>query len=311
MKIVFFGTSSFAIPPLRALLSSDHKVVCAVTQPDRQKGRGRHLMPPPVKVLARNHNIPVYQPVNVSSAGSIEQMKMLGADLFVVVSFGQILNKEMLGIPKHCAINIHGSILPKYRGAAPTNRAIINGDKSTGVTIMKMSEKLDEGEIMLTREVAIDEDDTNITLNETLADAGAEAMMDVIAKIEKGEEIALVRQDPSKATYAPKLKKKDGLIDWTEPAEKIRNKVRGYLPWPGAYLRHEGKVIKVLEASVVDDCAASGAKSGEVIALSGAITVKAGAGAVRITHLQLEGKAPMEAAAFLRGHRIPIGAHFT
>ncbi|MBU0606121.1 MAG: methionyl-tRNA formyltransferase, partial [Candidatus Omnitrophica bacterium] len=173
MNIAFFGTAEFAIPAFRALIASKHRVLALVTQPDRKRGRNLKIQPPPTKVVAETHGIPVYQPEDASGRESIEYLKKLGADLFVVIAFGQILKQEALGIPKLSAINLHGSLLPRYRGAAPTNWAIINGDKSSGVTIIRMNERMDEGDIILKSETAIDADDTNITLSEALSALGA------------------------------------------------------------------------------------------------------------------------------------------
>lgn len=244
MNIVFFGTSEFAMPAFRALIASKHKVLALVTQPDRKRGRSLKLSPPPTKVLALTENIQVYQPQDASSQESIGYLKRLNADLFIVISFGQILSRDILSIPKSCSINLHGSLLPKYRGAAPTNWAILNGDTITGVTVIRMNEKMDEGDIILKSETGIDDEDTNITLNEKLSSLGASVLLKAIDLIETGK-ASYTRQDGSKATYAPKLKKEDGLIRWDEPAFRIRNKVRGLLPWPGAYTHYEGRILKV------------------------------------------------------------------
>jgi len=312
MKIVFFGTGEFAIPALKALIGSRHAVLAAVTQPDREKGRSLKVSPPPVKVVALTHTISVYQPDDASSISSVAYLEALQPDLFVVVSFGQILKKEVLEIPKLYAVNIHGSLLPKYRGAAPTNWTIINGETTSGVSIIRMNEKMDEGDIILQKEVAIGEEDTNITLHETLSDLGAHAIADTIELIEKGT-VTFRKQGGGNATYAPKLKKADGLIRWDEPAAVIRNKVRGLLPWPGAYTHWNGKVVKILHARVGDASVESGAACGEVIRIDNGkgIVVATASGTLIVEYLQLEGKKPLDADAFLRGHRIIPGSQFT
>lgn len=313
MNIVFFGTSEFAIPALRELLNSTHKILALVTQPDRKKGRNLKLSSPATKVLALAKGVPVYQPDNVSIVESISYLKGLNADIFVVIAFGQILKSEVLSIPKFYAINLHGSLLPKYRGAAPTNWAVINGDKSTGITIIRMNERMDEGDIILKREVNIDGDDTNITLSEKLSELGAKALLEVINSIESGKKLNIVKQDDSQASLAPKLKKEDGLIDWSEEAVRIFNKVRGLLPWPGAYTHYNGRILKILHAELVDDpILGKMAQPGEVVDIvkDKGIIVHTGSGHLAIRYLQLEGKKILDADSFVRGHRIEKGYKF-
>lgn len=312
MRIVFFGTSEFAIPALKAIFGSKHEVVAVVTQPDKKKGRDLKLSPSPVKVVASSRSIPVYQPADASSPESAVYLKDLKADLFVVISFGQILKEEILKIPKIFAINVHGSLLPKYRGASPTNRAIIAGERSTGVTVIKMSARLDEGDIILKEEIPIECGDTNITLSERLSSLGASALIKVIDMIEsKGAAVTLEKQHQSLVTYAAKLKKSDGLIDWSEPAEVVCNKVRGLLPWPGAYTHYNDKVLKILKAELVKDTFPDQGP-GQVAAASAAegIVVKTGSGAISIRYLQPEGKKEMDSGSFLLGHQIKKGYRF-
>lgn len=311
MNIIFFGTSNFALPSLRALLSSKHKVLAVVTQPDRKRGRNLKLSPPPTKVLALENNIPVYQPQNASSPEAISYLKNMNADLFVVISFGQILKKEILDIPKLYAINLHGSLLPRYRGAAPTNWAIMNGDKTSGVTVMKMNEKMDEGDIILKEETPIDAEDTNITLTEKLSELGAKALLDAFGLIEKGK-VVLEKQDSKDVTYAPKLIKEDGLIDWNEGAEKIHNKVKGLIPWPGAYTNYKGKTLKILMTEMYGP-SKKGVKNGEVLGIvkDKGIMVQASSGILAIKYLQLEGKIVLDADSFVRGHKIDAGYIFS
>jgi methionyl-tRNA formyltransferase len=310
MNIVFFGTSEFALTVLHKLIDSEHKVLAVVTQPDRQKGRKLKISPPQTKVLAETRGIPVYQPIDASSKESIEYLQKLNADLFVVVAFGQILKKEALDIPKYCCVNIHTSLLPKYRGAAPTNWAIMNGDTLGGVTIIKMNEKMDEGDIILKKETFIDKDDTNITLNEKLSDIGAGALIEAVELIGSGKAL-FIRQDESAATSAPKLKKEDGLINWNESAVKIHNKVRGLLPWPGAYTHYNEKTLKILKTEVVEAGETMG-QSGEVIDIikHKGIVIKTGEGQLLIQYVQIEAKKPFDTDAFLCGHKVPIGYRF-
>lgn len=313
MKIVFFGTSDFAVASLRQLIGSGHEVVALVTQPDRKKGRSLKISPPPTKVLALTRDITVYQPENASSAESVEYLKSLKADLFVVVAFGQILKKEVLEIPGFFAINLHGSVLPKYRGAAPTNWAIINGDKSSGITIIKMNEKLDEGDIILKRECAIEPEDTNITLSEKLSDMGSEELLKTVDMIDKkAGKVDPVKQDDSKATYAPKLNKELGQIRWNEAAYVIDRKVKGLIPWPGAYTHYEGRTLKVLASEITNEPDVKGISPGEVVDIvkNKGIVVSAGSANIVIKYLQLEGKKVLDADAFLRGHRVSIGYRF-
>jgi methionyl-tRNA formyltransferase len=295
---------------LRKLISSEHKVLAVVTQPDREKGRRLKVSPPATKVLAATRGIPVYQPDDASDKNSVAYLRKFNADLFVVVAFGQILSREALDIPKLCCVNIHSSLLPKYRGAAPTNWAIMNGDVVSGVTIIRMNEKMDEGDIILKKEIAIDKEDTNITLNEKLADIGADVLVEAIELIESGK-AKFTRQDDSAATNVPKLKKEDGLINWNEPAVNIHNKVRGLLPWPGAYTHFNGKTLKILKTEVIEAGNGEGA-NGEVVDMikHKGIVIKTGEGNLLVQYVQIEAKKPFDTDAFLCGHKIPLGYRF-
>lgn len=312
MRIAFFGTSEFAIPAFRELIGSKHEVVALVTQPDRKRGRSLKLSPTPTKVVAETHSIPVYQPENASGSEAIEHYKKLSADLFVVIAFGQILKKEALAAPKLMAINLHGSLLPKYRGAAPTNWAIINGDKTSGVSVIKMNERMDEGDIILKREIAIEEDDTNITLNENLSSLGVEVLMEAIDLIASGK-ASFEKQDKAQATLAPKLKKDDGVIDWSQSAEIIHNRVKGLLPWPGAYTFGLNKTLKILNTELISYPPNNEAKAGEILDIikGKGIVVNTGSGAIVIKYLQLEGGKILDADSFLRGHKISTGDVFS
>jgi methionyl-tRNA formyltransferase len=311
MNIVFFGTSEFAIPSLHEIINSRHKVLALVTQPDRKKGRNLKLSPPPTKVLASTKGVPVYQPEDASGPQAIEYLKKLNADLFVVVSFGQILKKDVLGIPKFCAINLHPSLLPKYRGAAPINWAVINGDKATGICIIRLNDGLDEGDIIIKRPIDIKDEETSITLGEELAEYGARILLEAIDLIGYGK-AAFEKQDSASATYAPKLKKEGGLIDWSEPAVRIHNKIRGFMPWPGAYTYSGKDVLKIWGTEVANNPDGENLKNGEIadIIKGKGIVVHTGSGSLIIKHVQREGKNILDSDSFLRGYRIFKGHVF-
>lgn len=307
MKIIFFGTAGFAVGSLKALKASGHELALVVTQPDAKKGRNLHLTPPAIKEIATGLNLPVYQPQDVSSPESISKLKALNADLFVVVAFGQLFKKEALAVPKKFAINLHASLLPKYRGAAPINWAIINGEKKTGVSVFRLVEKMDAGDIILDKEVDIKEEDNAVTMAEKLSEAGAKILVEAINLIEKNK-ASFKKQDASMANLAPKLRKSDGLLDWSMTASKLHNMVRGHMPWPGAYTAFDGKTIKLLETKIMDSNEKAG-KPGEIIRVEPGlgILVKAGSGSLAIQRLQLEGSRPMQFEEFLRGHSLKIG----
>ena len=311
MNIIFFGTSEFAIPSMQALLDAGHKILAVVTQPDRERGRKLKLSPPPVKILALSKKIPVFQPQDASAPESVNYLRKLNADLFVAISFGQILKREILSIPKLYAVNVHGSLLPKYRGAAPTNWAVVNGETVSGVTVIKMNEKMDEGDIILKKEIAIDAQETNITLSEKLSDLGAAALIEAIGLIEKKKTVNFEKQDNTKATYAPKLKKEDAAIDWNEPALAIHNKVKGFLPWPGAYTYYDKKILKILKTEIVKSSEEK-ADNGEVVGIikGKGIVVRTPKDDLAIQYLQLEGKKVLDADSFVRGHKIARGYKF-
>ena len=234
MNIVFMGTPEFSVPTLQQLHKSTHNIQLVVTQPDRPKGRGRESMPSPIKLFALEGGIPVFQPEKCSAPEVENILREYDTDVFVVVAFGQILNKNLLSIPRNFCINLHSSLLPKYRGAAPINWAIINGETETGITTMKMDSGLDTGDILLTHKVSIAPSDDAKSLHDTLALEGSTLMLDTLQKLESGT-LKSICQNSDHSTYAPKLKKEDGLIDWNQSAFKIHNRVRGLLPWPGAY----------------------------------------------------------------------------
>lgn len=301
------GTPEFAVPSLRALIEVGENVVAIVTQPDKPRGRGKKLTPPPVREAALKHNIPVFQPEKIKDEPFITAISNFSPDVIAVVAYGKILPKAILDIPPKGCINVHASILPKYRGAAPINWAIINGEKETGITTMLLDEGMDTGDMLLTEKVEIRDDDTASSLHDRLKYIGADLLIKTIKGI-KSETIRPIPQDDSQATYAPMLKKEDGRIDWTMKAEEIKNLIRGLNPWPGAYTRWDGKQIKIFKAEVE-----AGVKEepGTVINISTeGIFAATGKGILLIKELQPENKNRMTASEFIKGYRIVKGQIF-
>jgi methionyl-tRNA formyltransferase len=302
MKIIFFGSSNFAVPILEELAKNEN-IILVVTQPDRQKGRSLKITPTAVKSKAGELGIKTFQPAKVNSKESIESLKKLNADLFIVVSFGQILSKLVLSLPKLYCLNIHASLLPKYRGAAPINWAIANGEKETGVTIMRMNEKMDEGDVILKEILPVSEQDDAIILSEKLSIKGANLLLDAIRLI-RDNEVEFTTQDHNKATYAPKLKKEDGLINWADSADEICNRIRAFAPWPGCFTSLDKKMLKIWKAKPVVESNDKKSKPGAILKTSkNGILVKTGKGALKIEELQLEGSRRMTAEEFIAGHR--------
>jgi len=309
MNIVFMGSPDFAVPTLKKLLASDHNLSAIVTQPDRPKGRGRAVSPPPVKVCALSSDVPILQPEKASDPGFIAAIREMQPDLLAVVAYGQILKQELLDIPKHFCMNVHSSLLPKYRGAAPINRAVINGDAETGVTTMKMALKMDAGDILLVSRLAIDPADTAQTVHDRLAELGADLTLKTIEQLEKGE-LQPISQNESEVTFAPKLSKEDGLIDWSRCAEEINNLIRGVQPWPGAYSFLKGKRIRIWKAEVLSG--EESKRAGAVIkATSEGIEVQTGKGRINILEMQPEGKKRLDVKSFLLGNAVEAGDAFT
>ena len=303
LRIVFMGTPQFACPTLQMLIDRGERVVAVVTQPDRPKGRGQQTQPPPVKELAVRHGIPVLQPVKVRAPEAIEEIRSLAPDLIVVVAFGQILPKSLLEIPPHGCINVHASLLPRYRGAAPINWAIINGESEAGVTTMQMDVGLDTGDMLVKRATPISPDDDAQSLHDRLSIIGAEAMGETLDLLAVGK-LAPEKQDDSLSNYAPMLKKEDGRIDWHQPASAVACRISGVTPWPGAYTFLEGKLLKLFRPSVGSGNGAPGTilaadRSGLEIACNG--------GSVIIRELQLEGKRRLGVGDFLAGCRLLPG----
>jgi len=304
MKIIFFGTSEFGVPALEVLLNSRHEVASAVTQPRKQKGRGLKLLPTPIEAYARKHNLKLLQFEDVNSKEAVDALRSEGAEICVIAAFGQILSRELLTIPGFYFINIHASLLPHYRGAAPIQRAIINGDTRTGITIMRVSEPLDSGDIITQQEIEISGDEDSLSLSRRLSVIGSQLLVKVLDSIESGN-VEFRPQDESKATYAAKIRKEDGLIDWNRGALSIRDKVRGCYPWPSGYTYLDGKLLKILDVDIAAEV--EGAKPGSIIdADEQGILVACKKSAILIKRLQLEGKRELAAAEFLRGRPIKI-----
>jgi methionyl-tRNA formyltransferase len=300
-KIIFMGTPGFAVPTLIALIESEHDVVSVVTKPDTPKGRGRRVIPPPIKTLAIDHNIPVLQPEIIKTEEFHNELKEYNPDIICVAAYGKILPKNILGLPPNGCINVHGSLLPKYRGAAPVNWAIIRGEEITGITTMMMDEGMDTGDILLQREVKIEVEDDAESLSEKLSIVGAELLIETIRLQTQGM-LPRIPQDHSKATYAPMLKKEDGMIDWRKSSEDINNLIRGTLPWPGAYTTIYGKNLKLHQAKI----SSGKGNPGEVIVSeSGTLRVATGDGSIDITEIQIEGGKRLPIEPFLRGRKIP------
>jgi len=305
MRILFFGTPSFAIPSLEALIKGEDKIIGVVTQPDRPKGRGRRPSPPPIKLLAEGHNLPIYQPRVAKEKEFIDLIRNLEPDLIVVVAYGQILPKEILDIPPLGAIGVHPSLLPKYRGAAPINWAIINGERITGVTIFRLCEKLDSGDIILQRAIEILPGETAGGLSDRLAKFGADLLLEAIKDIKEGR-IHLVKQDEGLASYAPCLKKEDGLIDWERSAKEIANLICGLDPWPTAYTYLNGELLKLFKAKVAS--LDKVAEPGTILEIeSKGMKVATRDGAVLIEEIQRAGKKRLKVSEFVKGHPISPG----
>lgn len=307
MKIIFFGTSVFAVPSLEQLAASDHQVSLVVTQPDRPKGRNLKLAAPAVKDAAKRLHLPLYQPEDALAADAIQSLRKHNADLFVVVAFGCILNTEILSIPKKFSINLHASLLPKYRGAAPINWALINGEKTTGVTVFRLNEVMDAGDIIIERSLTIEDEDTAITVSEKLSGIGAITLREAVDLIAR-DKVVFKKQDRAHATFARKLKKSDGVIDWGLSAVALMNRVRGLIPWPGAFTTLEGRQLKILDAAAIQH-EPKDASNGQIVEITpdSDIVVKTNDGCLVIKRLQLEGSRPMGCEEFLRGHTIAQG----
>lgn len=304
MRIIFMGTPEFACPTLQKLLDRGEDVIAVVTQPDRPKGRGQQTLPPPVKVLAEKHGIPVMQPLKVRVPEVVESIRELAPDLIVVVAFGQILPKSLLDIPRYGCINVHASLLPRWRGAAPLNWCIINGDTESGVTTMMMDVGLDTGDMLVKRPTPIGPDENTQSLHDRLSVVGAEALSETLDLLKDGK-LVREKQDDALTCYAPMLKKEDGLIDWSKEPQAIKNLVRGMTPWPGAFSFLDGRMLKIYRVGT----AAGEETPGSVIrAGRDGLEVACNGGSIVIEELQLEGKKRLPAGDFLAGYKIAPGS---
>ncbi|MBE5938808.1 MAG: methionyl-tRNA formyltransferase [Lachnospiraceae bacterium] len=306
MRIVFMGTPDFSVPVLERLIEEGHTVEAVVTQGDKPKGRGKEIQFPPVKTAALEHNIAVYQPVKVRDPEFVQVLKDINPDVMVVIAFGQILSQEVLDIPKYGCINIHASLLPKFRGSAPIQWAIIEGESVTGVTTMYMDAGIDTGDMIEKIEVAIDKDETGGSLHDKLAVAGADIIISTLKKLEDGTAVR-TPQEHEKSTYVKMLDKKLGKIDFSMDAEYIERLIRGLNPWPSAYTTYNGKSLKIWKAQVEEGSHDAGTY-GEIVQVEkDYIGVKTGKGILKVYELQLEGKKRMETEDFLRGYKICMG----
>ena len=305
MRILFMGTPDFAVASLKRLVADGHDVCAVFTQPDKPKNRGMKMIAPPVKEYALTENIPVYQPLKMKDGTALALVQSLEPELIVVAAYGRILPEDILNTPKYGAINVHSSILPKYRGAAPINWAILNGDAVTGVSIMYMAPELDAGDVILCRETAIDPDEDAVTLTTRLAELGAEALSEAIGQIENGT-VTRTPQDHAAHTYAPMLDKSLSPLDFTRPARQLHDQVRGLVPWPSASMVLAGKPVKIHRTAVGE---ATDALAGAVVtADKTGLSIACGDGkCLRILELQGEGGKRMAAADYLRGHPVPLG----
>lgn len=309
MKIIFFGSDDFAARHLKALCDSAHEILACVTRPARARGRHLEMTPTIVRDLALQNNIPVFEPETLEDLAILKALKDLNAELFAVVAYGHKLPEEIIGIPKLFCINVHGSLLPKYRGAAPINWAIINGEKESGATIFKINKSFDAGEIISQKSIPIEDDDTSVTLRSKVCQLGVELLLETLEKISRHQH-TLTKQDLLKVTLAPRLTRGMGNIDWNKSALEIHNCVRGLLPWPAAYTQFKGKMLKVLETEMSRETTAQ--KPGEVLEITGqGFWVSAGHGKVHVKRVHLESSRPMEAKSFVRGHKITIGFQFS
>ena len=324
MKVVFMGTPDFSVGTLEALVEAGYEITGVVTQPDKPKGRGKQMMPTPVKEAAEKHGLPVYQPRRVRDAEAIEEIRKMEPDVIVVVAFGQIITKEILEMPKYGCINVHASLLPAYRGAAPIQWAIINGESVTGVTTMQMNEGLDTGDMIQKTEVEITPDETGESLHDKLAAAGAALCVETLKAVET-HTATFEKQGESPTAYARMLDKKLGNIDWSRSAVEIERLVRGLNSWPSAYTHWDGKVMKIWKAKAEPGAGvqAGGTETekfqGESQTVAGTVvavekdsfTVQTGEGRLKVLQLQIPGKKRMDADAFLRGYSLKPGTVFT
>ncbi len=308
MKVVYMGTPDFAVAPLEAIIKAGHEVIAVVTQPDKQRGRGKEMQMTPVKECALSYGIPVLQPVKIKEKEAVEELKKYSADIFVVAAFGQILSEEILEMPKYGCVNIHASLLPKYRGAAPIQWAVIDGEEKTGVTIQQMEKGLDTGDILFVKEVVLDKKETGESLYDKLTHVGADLIVEALASIEKGD-VHPKKQNDALACYASRLTKDMGKIDFSKDAIVIERLIRGLNSWPSAYTFYRGKTLKIWDAEVTD--AETDKKPGTVLRVTkDAVEVATGKGTLLFKEVQLEGKKKVTVKDFLLGYEVKEGMMF-
>jgi methionyl-tRNA formyltransferase len=307
LRVVFMGTPPFAATILRALIDGPDEVVGVFTRPDAPRGRGMERTAPPVKQIALERGIPVAQPERWKDGAALAALRAMAPDLAVVAAYGRILPQAALDVPRFGCVNVHASLLPRWRGADPITRAILAGDAESGVSIMQMVLEMDAGDVLWTRATPIAADDTGATLEERLADLGATALVEAIARWRRGE-LEATPQDPSQVTFAPMVEKSDGRVDWTRPAAEIERATRAFAPWPGSFTLRGGEPLKLWSAAVATEASSSAAAPGSVLAVSDAgIVVATGQGTLLVREVQAAGKRRMAAAEFARGARIRAG----
>jgi methionyl-tRNA formyltransferase len=301
------GTPEFAVPSLRALIDGEERVVGVVTQPDQPAGRGMTVHAPPVKILAMTHNLPVFQPTKLRDPAVLEQLQRWQPDLIVVAAYGKILPSTILTLPPLGCLNVHASLLPKYRGAAPIQWAIARGERETGVTIMRISERMDAGDILLQKAMPITDTDTAGTLHDKLAILGAETLCETLRLLKEGQLVAHP-QNEAEATYAPLIKKEDGRIDWRQDAETIERRIRAFNPWPSAYTTLHGKLLKIFAAQIAPSSPRPASLPGTVREVTPvSLVIATGSGCLALREIQLEGKKRMSVEEFLKGHHLTPG----
>ena len=310
MRVIFMGTPDFSVGTLEALITAGHEVCLAVTQPDKPKGRGKEMQFPPVKEAAIRHGIPVYQPVKIREPECVEELRKYNADVMVVIAFGQILPKTILEMTPYGCINVHASLLPKYRGAAPIQWSIIEGESVTGVTTMQMDEGLDTGDMIMKKEIPIAEDETGESLHDKLAEAGAELCVETLKALEDKTAV-FEKQGESPTAYAKMLTKEMGNIDWSRSAVQIERLVRGLNSWPSAYTHWDGKVMKIWRAKAEADQAEAGQPGTVTEVDKDSFAVQTGDGVLRVYEVQIPGKKRMDTGAFLRGYTMEPGTSLT
>jgi len=306
MKIIYMGTPDFSVPPLKAIMDAGHEVLAVATQPDKQKGRGRVMMCSPVKEYAMEKNLPILQPYKIRTEEAVNELKKYDADIYVVAAYGQILSEELLNLPRYGCINIHASLLPKYRGAAPIQRSIIDGEKETGVTIMQMAKGIDTGAMLLQASISIEAKETSDSLHVKLSNLGADLIVKALTQIERGE-ITATKQNDEVSTHAPMISREEAEINWQLSADSIERLIRGLNSRPGAYTYHDNKTLKIWAAEPIMQ-SVSNAKPGSIIEVTkDSIIVACGEGKLAITELQLEGKKKLVVRDFLLGYKVEVG----